>query len=133
MGTNYYLMTSKREYRGKLGDNCELIDDPYFGYSLHIMKNSCGWLPLFQFHRGIIHSVSDIKQLYDTGDFEIRNEYGDLLTWDEYFEIFETKYDLYRKGERKMVESHLDNKYRSYSIRYFTDSRGYEFTDQEFS
>ena len=126
-------MTSKIEYRGKLGENCSLIDDPYFGYSIHIMKNSCGWLPLFQLHQGLIHSVSDIKRLYETGDFEIRNEYGDILTWDEYFEIFESKYDLYRKGERKMLESHLDYKYGRYGFGYFTDSKGYEFAVQEFS
>ena len=71
MGPNYYLLTKELKYKDKLGVHYELTDTPYFAYRLHIMKNSIGWLPLFEAHEGLIESVGDIKKLCDTGDFEI--------------------------------------------------------------
>lgn len=137
MGTNYYLLTKDLKYRNKLGDKCEITDTPYFAYSLHLMKNSCGWLNLFEYHKGVIESVADIKKLYDTGDFEIYNEYGELFKWGEFECIYTDKYNRYRNGETDKFQSHLtadkNGRFNLWTIRYFTDKDGYEFTDSEFS
>lgn len=131
MGTNYYLMTRKYEYKDNLGFKCELIDDPYFGYRLHLMKNSCGWLCLFEQHPGVIECVADIKKLYDTGDFEIMDEYRRVLTWEEYSDIFKSKYAL---DDPKWAQSHLTapDEGSVIKVNYFKDSEGYEFTDRVF-
>ena len=134
MSTNYYLITKEIKYRGKLGENIEIIDNPYFGYSLHLSKVSYGWLPVFEFHRGIIESVADIKKLYESGDFEIRDEYDRILSWDEYVDTFKERYDRYHKGEREMLTSHVENKENDViPITYIVDDEGYEFMDARFS
>lgn len=134
MSTNYYLLTKEIKYRGKLGENYEIIDYPYFGYALHLSKVSYGWLPAFEFHRGIIESVADIKKLYDTGDFEIRDEYDRVLTWDEYVETFQERYNRFRQGDREMLKSHVENKENDViPIIYMIDDEGYEFMDARFS
>lgn len=137
MGTNYYLLTKDLKYKDKLGNKCELTDTPYFAYSLHLMKNSCGWLNLFEYHKGVIESVADIKRLYDTGDFEIYDEYHQKISWDEFEAIYVDKYTRYKNGETDKFESHIkadeNVKFKICSIRYFHDDEGYEFTDSEFS
>lgn len=131
MGTNYYLMTKSYDYKDKLGYKCELIDEPYFGYRLHLMKNSYGWLCLFEQHPGVIESVADIKRLYDTGDFEIRDEYDQVLMWEEYAEIFIGKYAA---NAPERYQSHLTppDEPSVIKVNYFKDDEGYEFTDREF-
>lgn len=135
MGTNYYLLTKDLKYRDKLGDKCEITDRPFFAYSLHLMKSSCGWLNLFEYHRGVIESVADIKKLYDTGDFEIYDEYDRKFEWTEFEQVYIRKYTRHRNGEIENFQSHItaQEKYGVMQIRYFTDSEGYEFTDREFS
>ncbi len=136
MGTNYYLLTKEIKYKEKLGMNYELTDTPYFAYRLHIMKNSVGWLCLFEAHEGLIESVADIKKLHDTGDFEIFDEYNRKLTWEEFVEIFDSKYSQYRNGNTKNLISHInsneDIRFLTFQMRYFADNEGYEFTDREF-
>ncbi len=132
MGTNYYLFTQEREKKSLLGEKYEVVDEPDFGYMLHIMKNSCGWLCLFEGHSNIIQSVEDIKKLYDCGGFQIIDEYGEIFTWDEFEKIYTTKYEAYKKGERYMLKSHLDVK-QPYDATwiyadYAMDKDGYEFT-----
>lgn len=137
MGTNYYLLTKDLKYKDKLGDKCEITDTPFFAYSLHLMKNSCGWLNLFEYHKEVIESVADIKRLYDTGDFEIYDEYSQKISWNEFEAIYTDKYTRYKNGETDKFQSHLmadkTDKFRICSVRYFIDSEGYEFTDSEFS
>lgn len=131
MGTNYYLMTKSYDYKDKLGFKCELIGEPYFGYRLHVMKNSCGWLCLFEHHPGVIESVADIKKLYDTGDFEIRDEYDQILSWEEYSAIFIGKYSA---NDPERFQSHItaSDEPSVIKVKYFKDNEGYEFTDREF-
>lgn len=137
MGTNYYLLTKELKYKDKLGDKVEITDAPFFAYSLHLMKNSCGWLNLFEYHKGVIESVADIKRLYETGDFEIYDEYNRKVEWEDFKEIYNTKYTRYRNGETDKFESHITaqkrEKFSVIEVRYFTDGEGYEFTDREFS
>lgn len=137
MGTNYYLLTKELKYKDKLGDKVEITDTPFFAYSLHLMKNSCGWLNLFEAHKGVIKSVADIKRMYETGDFEIYDEYNRKVEWADFEEIYTTKYTRYRNGETDKFESHITaqkrEKFSVIEVRYFTDGEGYEFTDREFS
>lgn len=137
MGTNYYLLTKELKYKDKLGDKVEITDTPFFAYSLHLMKNSCGWLNLFESHKGVIESVADIKRLYETGDFEIYDEYNRKVEWEDFKEIYNTKYTRYRNGETDKFESHITaqkrEKFSVIEVRYFTDGEGYEFTVREFS
>lgn len=136
MGTNYYLITKDLKYKDKLGDKCEITDTPFFAYSLHLMKNSCGWLNLFESHRGVIESVADIKRLYDTGDFEIYDEYNTKLSWDDFEKIYKDKYTRYKSGEKDNYRSHLiadtRRQFNVMHIRYYTDKEGYEFSDSGF-
>ena len=73
----------------------------------------------------------DIKKLYDTGDFEIMDEYKRVLTWDEYAEIFKSKYEL---DDPEWAQSHLTapDEGSAIKVNYFKDSEGYEFTDRAF-
>lgn len=85
MGTNFYMFTKKKELKPFFGTKLELIDDPDFGYQIHIAKTSCGWQPSFEAHDHI-RSVADLKLLYDKGDVQILDEYGQKYTWDEFVE-----------------------------------------------
>ena len=59
----------------------ELVDDPYFGYEIHIGKRSIGWKPLFQSHDKAYKSVEEMKQF-------ITNNYDLLKIYDEYGKYF---------------------------------------------
>lgn len=152
MGTNFFLMTKSKEVRDKhFGYNYELTDEPDWGYQIHIAKTSCGWLPLFQAHE-CFHSVKQLKELYDTGDFIISDEYGDTYNWEEFDERV-VKFNGGYKGAipRKRIEpdpngmfydrnmpeympvSHFEYGFGEYADEYFSDEEGYEFTTHEFS
>ena len=65
-------------------DEYELVDDPYFGYEIHIGKRSIGWKPLFQDHNKAYKSVEEMKQF-------ITNNYDLLKIYDEYGKFFTLK------------------------------------------
>ena len=150
MGTNFYLQTANKEIANEyFSYNYELTDNTTWGYEIHIAKTSCGWLPLFQSHKNVINSVSDIKKLYDTGEFIIKDEYGDIYDWEYFTERVlnhnngtlknnpnreeRPDYDDLHCRMIKIPISHFDKVYNTSSINYFADSEGYEFTAQEFS
>lgn len=151
MGTNFYLMTKSRDVCDKhFGHSFELTDTPDWGYKIHIAKTSCGWLPLFQRH-DCFKSIFELKGLYDTGNFIICDEYGDVYNWDEFYERVlkfnggvrgaipreEIKQDkngiFYDKDLPKYKPiSHLEYGMGRYSAMYYTDKDGYEFATHEF-
>lgn len=152
MGTNFYLMTNDKAACEKyFGYDYELVDSPEWGYSIHIAKTSCGWLPLFQSH-DCIKSIKDLKNLYDTGKFVIYDEYATIYSWPE----FEERVLKFNGGVKGAVEptpckqppncpytdpdmpdhtpvSHFEYADGKYALDYFTDGEGYEFTNHEFS
>lgn len=152
MGTNFYLMTrSKLVCEKYFGYNYELTDSPEWGYEIHIAKTSCGWLPLFQCH-GCFKSIKQLKELYDTGEFIIYDEYRTVYNWEEFDERVlkfnggvlgavpreEIKHDVsncfYDPNLPKyMPVSHFDYSLGAYANEYFADQEGYEFTTHEFS
>ena len=133
MGTNFYLFSSQKSYVKSTFDDWdyELTDEPEFGYQFHIAKTSAGWHPLFQGSRKI-HSVADIKKFYDTGNFKIIDEYGDVYTWPEFTERVlkwgEHRDDAIRHTDYSKT---LDPREQIF-MGYFVDDEGYEFTNAEF-
>ena len=152
MGTNFYLQTANKETANKyFSYDYTLTDTPTWGYEIHIAKTSAGWLPLFQSHENTINSVSDIKILFDTGEFIIKDEYGETYNWEEFTERVlnhnngtlknnpnreeKTDYDDLYCRKIKIPISHFDGVYGTNYCQneYFTDNEGYEFTTREFS
>ena len=152
IGTNFYLMTKVKATRDKyFGFDYELTDTPDWGYQIHIAKTSMGWLPLFQAHN-CFESIKQLKELYDTGDFTISDEYGEVYNWEQFDKrVLQHNGGIKGVKPREKVErnpnskwydartpeyipiSHFDYDYGSYANEYFTDPEGYEFTDHEFS
>ena len=150
MSTNYYLLTKNRSIAEKIGD-FELTDTPDWGYLIHIGKRSCGWLPLFQSHRGI-KSVKDIEEWCKLPEITILDEYDKVLTWKQLKEeLINWNGGVEGKVEKQYHEvnlnssffydsdmpnytpvSHFDYGNGKYSSRYFKDAEGYEFTTDEF-
>lgn len=160
MGTNFYMITKNKTMASLYAPySYELTDTPYFGYEIHIAKTSCGWLPLFQGHKNGINSVSEYKAAYETGEFDIVDEYGTSYNWNE-FEDRVLKFNggirgakepekleqdkNYQFYDRNLPEygpiSHIGGNKQSYKYNFaecynehFTDPDGYEFLWREFS
>ena len=84
MGTNYYLLTKKVE------------EGEYPEGGLHIGKQSCGWIFNFQAHPTWGKTVADMREL--TKIWLIYNEYGDLVSYDEFWEMVESSKEPYEDG-----------------------------------
>ena len=153
MGTNFFFFTHNKEAAKRYAPySYELVDEPDFGYEIHVGKRSGGWLPLFQAHKGGMQSVADFKMAYDTGEFKIYDEYGNEFDWDG-FNAQLLRWNGGVKGAipREKIEqpqnlvyydpdlpeykpiSHFDYGHGKYADEYFKDDQGYEFTAQEFS
>ena len=150
MGTNYYLFTKNKKITQKYAPySYVLVDEPHFGYKIHIGKCSMGWLPLFEAHSHGIRSIKEYKAAYDTGKFKIYDEYNREYTWPEFEEkvlrhnggidgVIPTERIEHHKNllfyDKDLPDwipvSHFDTKY---AYMYFKDSEGYEFTEGEFS
>lgn len=149
MGTNFYLLVKNKSIAEKIGD-FELTDTPDWGYLIHIGKRSCGWLPLFQSHKGI-KSVKDIEEWSRWPGVIILDEYNEVLTWDQ---LKKELIDWNGGAEGKIPKEHYEVDPNSpyydsdmpnytpvshfaygngkYSSDYFKDREGYEFTYNEF-
>lgn len=157
MGTNVYFFTKDKSAAQKYAPyGYELTDEPEFGYLIHCMKRSAGWIPLWEAHSDGVGSVREYKEAYDTGAFRIFDEYNNEYDWsgfDEKFIKFNGGISGVLKKEKlnndpqspfydpNMPEylpiSHCsgpDCTYNlgQYSGDYFKDEAGYEFTLHEF-
>ena len=160
MGTNFYMITKNKTMASIYAPySYELTDTPYFGYEIHVAKTSCGWLPLFQGHKNGINSVSEYKAAYETGEFDIVDEYGTSYNWNE-FEDRVLKFNGGIRGaqdpekierdkssmfyDKNLPEyrpiSHIGGTKQSYKYDfdefyndYFKDSEGFEFDKRSFS
>lgn len=160
MGTNFYMITKNKTMASIYAPySYELTDTPYFGYEIHVAKTSCGWLPLFQGHKNGINSVSEYKAAYETGEFDIVDEYGTSYNWNE-FEDRVLKFNGGIRGvqdpekierdkssifyDKNLPEyspiSHIGGTKQSYKYDfeefyndYFEDSEGFEFDRRDFS
>ena len=144
MSTNFYLITKNKQQAEKwFKYEYNLTDEPYWGYEIHIAKTSMGWLPLFEAHKNI-RSIKQLKECYDSGDFEIIDEYCDSYNWQE----FEKRVLGHNGGIDGAVEKHprmidYDDGLPKYvpishfqlnddDGDYFKDEKGYEFLEGEF-
>lgn len=123
MGTNFYMFTKDKG----LFKDATLVDEPEFGYEIHIAKKSCGWKPLFKAHKDI-KSVADYSMLSFYKDVKIYDEYGRDYNWLE----FETEVVDWNKDNPEAY-SHFTYENGKYANYYFTDKDGYEFSKSELS
>ncbi len=154
MGTNYYFENKKsieesRQYNEGLEElistfktklieyGCDKdrlldkLDDIRYSNGkmskeIHIGKRSAGWKPLFEIQKEY-HGVSGMKKWYEQNkeDWNIVNEYGEQLTWDNL-----EKELIKWSGEKSHIEF-MNNNYlhsRGYSI-----IDGFEWCEGEFS
>ena len=93
MGTNYYFVTKDKAFAQECFSNHEygfadpeykLVDEPFFGYRIHICKFSCGWRSLFQAHAAY-RSIKEIDEFYaeHKDQFSVYCEYGCPYEWEE--------------------------------------------------
>lgn len=102
IGTNYYMMTTNKELVEKhFPYEYEIVDTPYFGYEIHIGKQSAGWCPLFQEHKNAYDSVAEMKEF-------IRSHSEDIRIFDEYC----------REFTLEQLEDELINWGKQQEIRY---------------
>ena len=156
MGTNFYIGTNSKDVRDKyFGYDYNLTDAPTWLYYQHIAKTSYGWLPLFQAHDSI-KSVKQLKELYDTGEFIIFDEYDITYTWPEFKERVlefnggisgvQEKEEIVNVPGRTFYDKNLPKykpishcpgtdcsyKFDYYANEYYKDPEGYEFTTHDF-
>lgn len=111
MGVNFYLKSTA---------TCEKI---------HIAKISGGWKPLYQAHESAelskpsLHSINDIKELIDSGKYEIIDECGSKHSWDE-FDSLVIKFE-------DRCKFNLKSNYRSRILSYINRD-GTEWSYEEF-
>lgn len=138
-GTNFYFFTKDKNIKNDYFVGCGMIvDEPEFGYQIHIAKTSCGWLPLFQANDEC-RSVRMMKKIYDLGGVQIFDEYGEEYTWEQFDERV-LQFNGGKKGvkERRLIDgeyepiSHLEYEHGKYRSYYFVDSDGYEFSKEWF-
>lgn len=89
MGTNYYMMTTDKEFvKENFINGYELTDTPYFGYEIHLCKCSIGWKTLFKYHpmayTSVKHMVDFLKSNKDK--FKIYDEYNEEQDLDKFID-----------------------------------------------
>ena len=147
MGTNFYFLTKKKEAACRLsGGRYEITDSPYFCYEIGCAKTSGGWLPIFRGYNGGAKSVEDYKKAYETGDFEICDEYGTPYDWERFTRrVLEHNGGTHENAGKNTIScnsgypfndpiikalpiSHLDYfKEKGYDVQIYLDPEGYEF------
>lgn len=100
------------------GSKFEVVDEPGFGYMVHIAKTSAGWKPLFEAHEHI-RSVADLKLLYNKGNVQIYDEYNQEYSWDEFV--------------KRVVNFGDNHNWRTGGGNEFTSVDGYRFSEDSFS
>ena len=151
MGTNYYFFTKNKEAaRMYFGEIYQLVDCPDFGYEIHVAKTSCGWLPLFYAHEHC-HSVGELTSAFNSGEFQIFDEYGKEYFWAKFTEEvlrynggidgalpkntckFDSEKTNYNNMPDQIPFSHIEYGKRKFNNNYFKDEEGYEFINEIFA
>lgn len=110
MGTNYYTDLN----------TCPTCKRPE--ETIHLGKSSGGWWFHFQLNgQRFYKNVAEMREW--TKDKEIRDEYGDLWTYDDFWKMVEEK----QKNDKRPVEWE-----RQYPTTYINID-GFSFADCEFS
>lgn len=125
MGTNYYLHI----YEGDPTpcETCGHCERERIT-EIHIGKSSGGWRFLFQgYPSGIfedgddpVHSLADWVREFEKGDREIRDEYGDLITLEEFLEWVGAKHRLRDHSKALGSAAYLSTDSHDFTDRYFS-------------
>jgi hypothetical protein len=123
MGTNYYL-------KKKACTCCGARDE---SKTIHIGKGSVGWS--FSFHGipGEIETEKDWKALIDNPDYDIVNEYDEIVDKKEFWEYVESKRKL--KNHTTFCRNSKDESIRSHGLKdcWYDNETGSSFSKGEFS
>ena len=98
MGTNYYLVTRNKVLAHDYFEGeYKLVDEPDFGYEIHLNKLSYGWKPLFQRHNKAFKTWNELQKFYldHASDLKIYDEY------ETYYEFWEYKKKILDHAARK--------------------------------
>lgn len=116
MGTNYYIKTKKCPTCGHKEEGT------------HLGKSSMGWQFTFQAN-GFQHykNVEEMKEWLK--DKEIENEYGEEVSYNDFWEMVANKQKPEYKNHAEEVKK--ANPYYANGIEFNID--GYSFTDTSFS
>ena len=83
MGTNYYIYSKNREFVKEYfpDDEYSIVDEPDFGYWIHIGKTSMGWKPIFRYHKWAYKSIREMIDFFKqhNNDITVYNEYGERV------------------------------------------------------
>lgn len=72
MGTNYYLFTKNKQLCDEFFPfEYEIVDQPEFGYRIHVSKNSYGWKTLGQIHKNAFSTLEQFRFFYQTYEAEL--------------------------------------------------------------
>lgn len=168
MGTNYFAFTRNKELARKhfrkteWEPEYELVDEPDFGYEIHLGKRAGGWKPLFQAHENAYKGVNEMLKFFKdhAGDFEFYDEYSEKMTLDQIKEelvdwgnvspdkvqhcrkFFNGRcYDLETVGPGEPWDittpfshiQYLKLMRDPYAGKYWEDEDGYDFTEGDFA
>lgn len=126
MSTNYYMFTRRKELVPFFGSKVESVDEPDFGYMIHIAKTSHYWPPIFEAHNHI-RSVADLKLLYEKGGVQIFDEYNRELFWDEFVKEVVNWDDTNKCRSNWMFNNQFD-----FRPTEFRSDDGYRFNERAF-
>lgn len=121
MGTNYYL-----KLKEKVFDNCStallnLKPEIMKNFELHIGKSSAGWRFIFEqqtIGSKLINSFEKWKEFFFDDNYEIANEYGEIIS---------PEWLVKRIVEKQCERRHEDIRY------HYLSEDGYDFDIGEFS
>lgn len=119
MGTNYYLVTRNKVLAHDFFEGeYELVDEPDFGYEIHLNKLSYGWKPLFQRHNKAFKTWNELQKFYldHASDLKIYDEYG------TYYEFWEYKKEILDHAAREPKPVKWEYDYEPIDLKYYPET-----------
>lgn len=107
MGTNYYIKINNCTKCGRHEE-------------IHLGKSSIGWQFTFRANYDLYKDVPEMREYLK--DKEIKNEYGEGVSYKEFWEMVDSKQKKEHRNHAKLYPSHTEQ---------VID--GYSFSDVEFS
>ena len=123
MGTNYYLFSNDKTIKMDFPiADWSIVDEPDFGYQLHMAKVSGGCVPLFEAQPGLYMSYLELKNVIRSGRFTVYDEYNDMLSWEEFDNMIQ---EWIKRKENSLSHIQYNDPFSHHG--YYRDQDGYEF------